>query len=186
MNLVKYIKTKEKSEAFVISEDNDPELILQLLRDGEIYHIIEDIYIRPKIGKYIKKVVPPSVSSVIELMAKRDGEPIQTNSGVALNRLGLSLQVPVRYVYHTNWVSREIKINENNRVKMLHEPDIRFFQHFGTPMGLAISALWSEGENIVTPEYIAIIKTKMSLENFKILKSSDLPSWLSNALNCDK
>ncbi len=79
--------------------------------NGEIERIARGIYVRPKKSKVVGKVYP-SIEEIARAIARRDRARIIPSGAFALNRLGLSEQVPMNVVYLTDGAPRKIKIDK--------------------------------------------------------------------------
>lgn len=101
---------------------------------------------------------------------------------MAARRLKLSTQMPTKSVFYTNGASRKIKVG-NKEVHMIHTSNQRKLQHTGTKIGLAISALWYLGRELVTPSVIATLKASLTDEESTTLKNSNLAAWMYNVIN---
>ena len=151
----------------------------RLVSEGVIQRIIRGVFMRPETNRYIGMVVP-SVRDVVEVMAKDQGEIIQVQGAVAVNRFKLSTQVPVLPVFYTSGPSREFKIG--NLPVCLRHVSRRKLLLAGKRSGMAISALWYLGKNNVNPSVIRIIRARLTEKDFKELKGAQLPAWMARAV----
>ena len=154
----------------------------RLTAEGLIVRACRGIYARPRHSRLLDKAVYPSTIDVVAAMVKRSGETIQNSGAAAANFFGLSTQVPLTYVFHTDGPSRHVNIYKSY-VKFIHASDPRLLQFAGTKPGLAISALWYMGPKHVNPKMVSDIRERMTPEEFATLKGADLPDWMSQALN---
>jgi len=81
----------------------------RLCKNGMIIRIASGTYLYPKISKLIG-VVYPSVEEVVKQISKREKSRIIPTGLYALNKIGLSTQVPMRFVFLTDGAARELKI----------------------------------------------------------------------------
>ncbi len=153
----------------------------RLVAEGEIKRLARGVFACPKKNRYVGDVVP-GVLEVVKAIAKNNHETIQVHGAEAARRFKLSTQVPVVPVFHTNGSSRSIQIG-NVTVKMVHTSSQRRLQFAGKKTGLALSALWYLGKENVNEEAVSKIKSGLSTEEFKTLRSADLPEWMTTALN---
>jgi len=92
---------------------------LQSLKEkGIITPVAHGIYVRPEIDPVIGEVTP-GIDEIAKAIAKRDKARIVPAGVYALNRLGLSTQVPLNVVYLTDGTARKIKIGL--RLKKQHQ-----------------------------------------------------------------
>ena len=153
----------------------------RLVEEGEIERLARGVFVRPKKSRFIGTVTP-EVAEVVEAIAKNHGETIQVHGAEAARRFKLSTQMPTSPVFYTNGPSRSLRVC-NITVKLMHTTSRRRLQFAGKKAGLALSALWYLGKENVTPETVSKIKAGLSPEEFKTLKSANLPAWMADALN---
>ena len=85
----------------------------RLVKAGEIDRVAAGIYVRPVMDTVIGKV-STSIEDIAKAIARRDRARIVTTGIYALNRLGLSTQVPLKVVFLTDGAARKIKIGNTN------------------------------------------------------------------------
>ena len=123
----------------------------------------------------------PDTQKVIEVIARNYGETIQVHGAEAARRFNLTTQVPTTPVYYTSGPSRELKIG-NLTVKLKHVSP-RKLRLSGTRPGLALSTLWYLGKESVNTEVLRAIRNGLSAEEFEMLKNTNMPAWMSDALH---
>lgn len=153
----------------------------RIVRKGEIERLSRGAFVRPRKSGVVGTVLP-GAAEVVAAIASRNGETIQVHGAEAVRRFGLSTQVPIQHVFHTNASSRSIRIG-NLSVKLVHTSNRRRLQFAGEPAGLALSALWYLGKNGVTPEVVARIRSALGEPEFAKLRSADIPVWMADVLN---
>jgi hypothetical protein len=93
----------------------------RLVKKGVLMRYAKGIYYYPKIDKkFSMGVLKPSIDTVAKSIAKRDRARIVPTGVYALNRLGLSTQVPANAVYLTDGTPRRIKIGNSNGILFIH------------------------------------------------------------------
>lgn len=80
---------------------------------GIILRLAKGIYLYPKIDKELGILFPP-IDEIAKAIAKRDMARIIPTGAQALNKLGLSTQVPMKVVYLTDGAQRSIKIGNQS------------------------------------------------------------------------
>lgn len=140
-----------------------PEAIRQTLsrmvKQGEILRVSRGVYCTPKSNKALGlDVIPPSAEEIAQRIAERDRIKIIPTGDYALNRLGLSTQVPVNAVYITNGARKKIKLANGSSIIFRESNEFRLFEFSSGVMMLVVSAMRSIGENNITTETIAKIK----------------------------
>lgn len=118
----------------------------RLVDKGELKRVSRGIYTRPKISKLIGEVMP-SKEEVAKAIAKRDKARIIPTGSYALNKLGLSTQVPMNAVFLTDGTARKIKLNYGMITFKRTTP--KNLATIGKISGLAIQALKEIGKGKV-------------------------------------
>lgn len=87
---------------------------------NKIIRLSRGIYCRPQIDTELGLgVIYPTLEEIAEAIAKRDKSRIMPTGDYALNRLGLSTQVPMNAVYYTDGAPRNIKIYNGRGITFL-------------------------------------------------------------------
>jgi hypothetical protein len=84
----------------------------RLVESGQVERMGQGIYVIPKNHKVFGKVLP-SMEQLAEALAKKEHVKIKPSGQYALNKVGLSSQVPMRLVYLTTGNSKRIQIGKN-------------------------------------------------------------------------
>ena len=153
----------------------------RLVDRGEIQRVARGVFVRPVTSRFMGTVVP-EVREVVKAIARRNGETVQIHGAEAARRFKLSTQVPVAPAFHTSASSRTIRIGRMT-IRMIHTSNRRRLQCAGQPAGAALSALWYLGKSNVTSETIKTVKAALGPEEFRRLRSADMPAWMAKALN---
>lgn len=154
----------------------------KLIEEKVIFRFTKGIYFKPEKSTILKNaIIPPSILDVINFICKKNKEIIQVHGGIAANRLRLSTQVPLTYVFYTSGYSRTLYLR-GSLVKFIHTDDKRILQHVGTNVGLAISAMYFFGKNIVDEDMVKKIKDYLTVKEYEQLKKSELPVWMKKIL----
>ena len=151
----------------------------RLVEEGVIKRITRGMFVRPKKNRFVGYVMP-GVAKIVEVMARENGETIQINGAEAALMFRLSTQVPTVPIYYTSGPSREFSVG-NLTVKLKHVSRRKLYLAGKRP-GLALSALWYLGKNNVNPNVIQAIRESLTAEEFKTLRSADIPIWMASAM----
>ena len=142
-----------------------PEAIRQalqrLVKSGEIDRVAAGIFVRPQKDSIIGKVMP-DIEDVAKAIARRDRARIVPTGDYALNRLGLSTQVPMNIVYLTDGTARKTKIGNYTIVFKKVAP--KNVVAIGEISRLAIQALKTIGKQNITEEKMRHIQTVLQNE----------------------
>jgi Family of unknown function (DUF6088) len=164
---------------FVSEGSNDAirKSLERLVKKDEIERVATGIYIRPEIDPIVGKV-PPSIDSIVKAIAKRDKARVVPTGVTALNKLGLSTQVPMKFVYLTDGSSRNIKID--GRSILFKRTSPKNVATIGEISTLVIQALRVIGKDKVSTEEIEKIQSLLKLEK-KARLEHDIrlaPEWI--------
>lgn len=151
----------------------------RLAKYKQIMHIRRGLYAKPTLTRW--GPCPPSVESVVQFIASSTGEVVARHGGMIANALGLTTQMPIRYVYLTSGRSRRVRVR-NHSFELLHAPKwqlmmpakyagdvIRAIAWFGEArIGESLKRTWAQVPDDVRQE---IIDTR-----------HNLPAWFSAEL----
>lgn len=84
----------------------------RLVEAGQVERMGQGIYVIPKNDKVFGKVMP-SIEELAEALAKKEHVKIKPSGQYALNKVGLTTQVPMRVVFLTTGNSKRIQIGKN-------------------------------------------------------------------------
>jgi len=122
----------------------------------------------------------PSVENVAKAISKRDKARILPTGVFALNRLGLSTQIPMKVVFLTDGSPRKINIGKQTITFKQTAPKNFSFQ--GEIMPLVAAALKEIGKGKVTANELSKIKNILSLEPKEIVipDAYIAPRWITD------
>jgi Family of unknown function (DUF6088) len=149
----------------------------RLVKAGEIERVAAGIYVRPIIDTVIGKV-STSVEDIAKAIARRDRARIVPTGAYALNRLGLSTQVPLKVVFLTDGAARKIKIGNTSITFKKTAP--KNVATVGEISQLAIQALRSIGKEKVSADEIKKIQQVLGKEKKSKLEHDIrlAPAWI--------
>jgi hypothetical protein len=163
------------------SSDAIHQALGRLEEKGIIMRIAYGIYLFPKIDKELGMLYPP-IDDIAIAIAKRDKARIIPTGVQALNKLGLSTQIPMKVVYLTDGAQRIIKIG-NQTIKFKRSSPKNLAAK-GEISSLVIQALREIGNSKVNDEQtskIIDILQKEKLEN--VMYDAKLaPAWISEIM----
>jgi len=167
------------TESFVTIGNADTlrKALERLVKSGEIQRIAAGIYVRPEIDPVIGAVTP-GIDDIAKAIAKRDKARIVPTGLYALNKLGLSTQVPLNIVYLTDGAARKVKID--NRTITFKKATPKNLAAVGEISRLVIQALRTIGIDKITEDEIEKIQLLLRKEK-KTKLEHDIrlaPSWI--------
>lgn len=83
--------------------------LLRLEEKQKIKRLSHGIYYKPKVSKIIGELIP-SIEEIANAIARRDHARIIPTGALAENILGLTTQVPMKFVFLTDGAARQIKV----------------------------------------------------------------------------
>lgn len=133
----------------------------RLVKNGELVRIATGIYTRPEIDPVIGPVAP-AIETIAKAIARRDKARIIPTGAYALNRLGLSTQVPMNLVFLTDGAARKVKVGKRTIIFKKATP--KNVATIGAISSLVIQALKTIGKDKATPNEIEKIQSLLKKE----------------------
>lgn len=158
--------------------------IERLTEDNVIIRVARGIYCYPKIDTELGLgVIYPTFDEIAECIAQRDRAKIVPAGAYAVNKLGLSTQVPMNAVYLTNGESRKIAIRNGRSILFKHAAP-KNFAFDSSFAQLVCVALKEIGLGNLTLSQTSILK-KMLNEQPRIsdMDLKLMPSWIKKLIN---
>ena len=149
----------------------------RLVKKGELKRVSQGIYYRPEMNPVIGPLTP-GMEAIAKAIARRDKARLVPASAYALNRLGLSTQVPLNLVYLTDGVARKVKIGKRSITFKKASP--KNLAAIGEISSLVIQALKAIGKHQITEEEIKKVQELLQKENLHHLQHdfSLAPEWI--------
>lgn len=149
----------------------------RLARKGTIRRLARGVYDFPK-KHPVLGLLQPSAEAIARALAGRDRTRLQPAGAYAANALGLSEQVPAKFVFLTDGPSRTVKIGPIT--VQLRRTTPKNMSAAGRLSGLLIQALRELGKEHVTPERRAYLKQTLPVEKRReLLRDIRLaPAWM--------
>jgi hypothetical protein len=153
----------------------------RLTKEGKIIRLAQGIYLYPEKDDVLG-VLYPSIEEIAAAIARRDKARIIPTGIQALNRLGLSTQVPLKAVYLTDGAPRTIKVGKRTIAFRKTAPKMLAVKD--EMVGLVIAALQEIGQGNVTSEAIDKLKAILQKRSKNvILEDTRLaPAWIQKLI----
>ena len=153
----------------------------RICRNGTIIRLSKGIYLYPVIDEELG-IFYPSVERIGTAISKRDRSRIVPTGAFALNRLGLSTQVPVNVIFLTDGITRKINIGKQTVTFKHTHPKSLSFRGKITP--LAVAALKEIGKDKVLPEELQKIGRALQSEPAETVLSDAYlaPRWITDII----
>lgn len=186
--IAKALKSFKKGSILFVDDFLDygnPESIkkalLRLKQKELLVRLAHGIYLYPKIDKELG-VLFPSTEDIAKAIARRDKARIVPTGVHALNKLGLSTQVPMKVVFLTDGAARSVKVGK--RIISFKKTSPKNLLTKGEISSLVIQALKSIGQKKLDNETLKRINLILKNEKEEnILNDAKLaPAWINKIL----
>lgn len=155
--------------------------LFRLKEEEILVRLAHGIYLYPKIDKELG-VLYPSTEEIAKAIARRDKARIIPTGVQALNKLGLSTQVPTKVVYLTDGASRTVKVGKRTITFKKTSPKNLLVK--GEISGLVVQALKTIGQDKADKKTIEKIQAILKNEKKEnIINDAKLsPAWINKIL----
>lgn len=153
-----------------------------LAGEGKIRRICRGMYDYPKYSELLKQELSPDFDLVARAFARKFNWRIQPSGNAALNLLGLSTQVPGKYIYLSDGPNRSYAIGNYKlefRKTVLKEVGFKYRES-----GIIVQALKTLGKEQITPELLDKFRKAIDASMFpKILKDTKtVTGWVYDCI----
>ena len=143
-----------------------------LTKDGKIRRVARGIYDYPKYSELLQQDLSPDIEQVARAYARKFNWEIEVSGDTALNLLGLSTQVPGKYIYHTNGSSKTYKLYNNTTIEF-KKSSLKNIGFKYKESSLIVQALKAIGKENINHTIIQTIQSKIDDKMYhKILKDT--------------
>ncbi|MDH5398813.1 MAG: DUF6088 family protein [Cyclobacteriaceae bacterium] len=155
--------------------------LLRLKEKEILVRLAHGIYLYPKIDKELG-ILYPSTEEIAQAIARRDKARIVPTGVQALNKLGLTTQVPMKVVYLTDGAARTVKVGKRTITFKKTSPKNLLAE--GEISSLAIQALKTIGQNKLDENTINRVQAILKKEKKEsIIHDAKLsPAWINKIL----
>ena len=182
------LKSRQKGSVIFVSDFLDygnsesvKKALLRLNEKETIVRLAHGIYLYPKVDKELG-ILFPSTEDIAIAIARRDKVRIIPTGVQALNKLGLSTQVPMKVVYLTDGGTRNIKVGKRTISFRNTSPKNLFMK--GEISSLVIQALKTIGNSKLDDSTLLKIQDILKQEKKEnIVNDAKLaPAWINKIL----
>ena len=188
-DIYEFINAKPEKEIFFTEDFREygsseaiKSALHRFVRRGFLKRLSKGIYVKPGYSELLKSETMPSLEALALAIAKRDKARIAPTGAMALYKLGLTTQVPLRLTYLTDGSARKIKVGNSEIAFKRATPKKLILQ--GEISSLVVHALSEIGQSNLMPEQRQRIISKLKKENYRDLKH-DLrlaPQWIAEVM----
>ena len=145
---------------------------------GAIVRVIDGAYEKPKYSSVLDQNLPVNPEKVVSALAAKYHWTITPCGDVALNKLGLSTQVPAVWSYVSDGPYRDYTWDDI-KISFKHKTN-REISLMSDISRMVIEALKTLGKDNVNENTISLLKKRLSEEDKKILleETSDSAVWI--------
>ena len=151
--------------------------LAELTQEGMLVKLAQGVYAKPRRSRF--GLVLPSVDKIVQAIATRDNAEVLPSGMTALNVLGLSTQVPMKYSYLTTGSERIIKL-KNQEIRLKRGVPKNFCYETKL-IALLVQALKTLKQQNVGEEELQVIRNLISREPDRSALAKDvdmMPVWM--------
>jgi hypothetical protein len=152
-------------------EANIHQALSSLARAGKIRRVCRGVYDYPRQSELLGQAVSPDIDQVAQALARKLNWRIQPSGDAALNLLGLSTQVPGKWVYLSDGPSRQYKVGRHTlafRKSALKDAGFKYRES-----GLMVQALKALGKERVDRAAIETLRKRLARKDCeRVLKDT--------------
>lgn len=144
-------------------EINIHQALSSLARAGTIRRVCRGVYDYPRYSELLGQALSPDIDQVAQALARKFNWRIQPSGDAALNLLGLSTQVPGRWVYLSDGPSRQYQIGKHTlafKKSALKDAGFKYRES-----ALVVQALKALGKEHVDRTVIKTIRQRLGQKN---------------------
>lgn len=148
------------------------------VEEGNIRRVMDGTYEKPRFSKVIQEYLPADPEKVANAIAQKYHWTISPCGDIALNKLGLSTQVPVVWTYVSDGPYREFSW-DNITVSFKHKTNREI--SFMSPVSImVVEALKTLGKNNIDENIVTVLKNKLNAEEKSMLlkETTDSAAWI--------
>ncbi len=158
--------------------------IERLTDDGKIIRVARGVYSYPKIDNELGLgIIYPTFDEIAACIANRDRTLIAPAGAYAVNKLGLSTQVPMNAVYITNGESRTIDIRNGRNIVFKHAApkNFAFESSFAQLVAIALKEI---GKDNLMPQQLATLKQVLNRQpRISEMDLKLMPAWVKKQVS---
>lgn len=183
-NIIKKIEYL-KLEAFTINDiidlasyDNLRKTLERMNKDKIIRRLIRGVYDIPKYNKTFNMYNPPSINSIAKAIARNFNWNICPTGNYSLNILGISTQIPSKYIYISSGPYRKY-VFDGNIIEFKHA-SLKEINSYSYETNLVIQAIKEIGKENINNSYLKAIATKFNIKELENIynESKSTTIWI--------
>ena len=152
----------------------------RLTAKGDIIRLARGIYLYPEIDTVLGLgILMPSIEQIAEMIARRDKARIVPTGIYALNKLGISTQVPMNIVYLTDGAPRKVSLGNGRSIQFKYTTPKNL--SFTNSLAMLVTfALKEVGKDNITDDIAKQIKNVLQKEQKENVLADEalMPAWI--------
>lgn len=150
--------------------------------DGLIRRVIDGVYEKPKFSTLLNEYVPTNPEKVAYALARNYHWSIAPCGDIALNKLGLTTQVPTVWTYISDGPYRDYSW-DNIQLKFKHKAN-REISLLSEPTILVVEAIRTVGKERINVDFIMELQRKLPESDKKIIlnESTTCSEWIHETI----
>lgn len=146
--------------------------------DGIIKRVFDGVYEKPKYSSLLKEYLPADPDKVAYALARNYHWSIAPCGDVALNKLGLTTQVPATWAYVSDGPYRKFAWN-NTKLKFKHKAN-REISQLSEKTVMVIEAIRALGKSRIDDSIVAWLRKNLTKEERTLIMSeaSNCSEWI--------
>lgn len=171
--------------AFLGTPDAVRSGLSRMCRNEKLARFAKGVYYKPLYDKWDGSLREPSLDDVAQKIAQRDNARIIPTGTYALNKIGLSTQVPANIVYITDGSTRQLKFGKGRSITFRHSNDLANFAYQSHLMQLVVLAMREIGDKFITEGQVEVIKEILANKVAPQYYNHDIvlaPTWVRSLL----
>jgi hypothetical protein len=153
-------------------------IINLMIEQGSLGRVIPGVYYRPRESALLNKSVPVDPNEVAQAIARANGWIITPSGETALNRIGLSTQVPATWTYLSDGPYRDYSFNGTSlRFKRTTGRNLK---GLSLTSRMVVQALKALGKHQITQDVIDYLTGRLSaIEKQKLMDETPMiTEWI--------
>ena len=180
-----YLKDRMKGKIYFTSDFRQlvPESAIRmalsrLVKNKTLIRLAQGVFYYPKTDRKTGITLLPSIEDIAEALAKRDKARIVPTGAYAMNKLGLSTQVPMKIIFLTDNVPRKVKVGRTwITFQKAATKNFAYKSYVTMLVSFALSKIGKE--NVNQQDITTITPTLLQEDKEKIKKDLALtPAWI--------
>lgn len=154
----------------------------RLVQEGTIRRVIRGIYDYPRFSELLQKPMPPDIHKVARALERKFGWRIQPGGAVSLNLMGISTQVPSKFVYLSDGPNRKYQVGETTLLfkhQALKEASLNY-----EVSAILVQGLKEIGKNHVNEHVLKQMRSWLPKSKRKLIlkDAKGVTGWVYDAL----